>query len=114
MAKTIHRRWLRFSLRTLLVVVTLVCVWLAWQVSIVHSRRALLEHVTQRGGSYQFVADYNPFEAADRTPRELSYLRRVLRDELVGSIVLPGESTAGEIEEMRRAFPEALVATMSE
>jgi len=29
------RRWLSFSIRTLLIAVTIFCVWLGWQVSIV-------------------------------------------------------------------------------
>jgi hypothetical protein len=109
-----RNRWLRFSLRTLLVAITVVCVWLGWEVSIVRERQAFLRLVAERGGSYSFVADYSPFEAADRMPKELSYLRRMLRDELVGSIVLPVNTSAEEIAEIRRVFPEAVVGTVSE
>ena len=44
------RRWFRFSLRTLLVTVTLLCVWLGWQARIVQERKGLLELLTQSGG----------------------------------------------------------------
>jgi hypothetical protein len=37
-----NRRWLRFSLRTLFVVVTVFCVWLGYHVNWIHQRRALL------------------------------------------------------------------------
>ena len=36
------RRWFRFSLRTLFVVVTIVCVWVAFQVSWIRQRQKLL------------------------------------------------------------------------
>jgi hypothetical protein len=36
------RRWFRFGLRTMFVVVTVVCVWLGYHVNWMHRRRALL------------------------------------------------------------------------
>jgi hypothetical protein len=115
MKQKAQRHWLRFSLRTVLVIVTICCVWLAWQVSVVRERKAMLKLVIERGGSYSFLADYSPFAAADRTPKELSYLRRaLLRDELVGSIALPPVISADEIAKVRRTFPEAAVMTTNQ
>ena len=37
------RRWLRFSLRTLFVLVTVVCVWLGYQLNWIRERRKYLE-----------------------------------------------------------------------
>src|SRR5690242_12542980 len=44
-----NRRWLRFSIRTLLVAVTIFCVWLGWQVSIVRERTRALAELRQEG-----------------------------------------------------------------
>ena len=42
MSEAPKRRWFRFSLRTLFVVVTVCCVWLGWQLHIVRERQAML------------------------------------------------------------------------
>ena len=41
-------RWLRYSIRTLLVAVTIFCVWLGWQFRIVRERKAVLDLVQSR------------------------------------------------------------------
>src|SRR5205085_538439 len=40
-----NRRWLTFSVRTLLIAVTILCVWLSWQVSIVRERKATIADI---------------------------------------------------------------------
>src|SRR5262249_51539192 len=44
------RRWLRYSLRTLLVLVTVFCVWLGWQANIVQKRKAAIAELEGAGG----------------------------------------------------------------
>src|SRR6185295_19980991 len=44
-----RRRWFRFSLRTLLVVVTLLCVWLGWQIHAVRQRSAIIAELRATG-----------------------------------------------------------------
>jgi len=105
------RLWLRYSLRTLLITVTVLCIWLGWQVNIVWQRRAMRDMVTDRGGTYLLVADSNPFEAADRSPLELSFVQRKLGDELMRSITLPPKLSDEEKERIRQAFPEAIIST---
>ena len=41
------RRWFRFSLRTMFVVVTIFGVWLGWQLKIVRERKAILREILQ-------------------------------------------------------------------
>lgn len=40
-----RRRWIRYSLRTLLAVVTILCIWLAWNVHRVRQREATLKYL---------------------------------------------------------------------
>ena len=56
----LKRRWLRLSLRTLLSVVTVACLWLGWNVRVSQQREAV-EWVTARGGTirYDFEIDGN-------------------------------------------------------
>jgi hypothetical protein len=56
------RQWLRFSLRTFLVFVTLVCIWAAWYVNGARRQKAAAEAVRQYGGwvYYDFEFDDDP------------------------------------------------------
>ncbi len=53
------RRWLRFSLRTFLVVVTLVCVWLGWKINSARKQKQAVEAIQAIGGTalYDFEVD---------------------------------------------------------
>ncbi len=46
------RRWLRFSLRTLFVVVTVLGCWLGWDLKWVNDRQRALLRVEETGGTY--------------------------------------------------------------
>src|SRR5215213_2601796 len=48
------RRWLRYSIRTLLIAVMVFCVWLGWQVSIVRERRSFVEWNKARFGRIEW------------------------------------------------------------
>jgi len=48
------RRWFRFSLRTMLVGVTLCGCWLAWESSIVRGRKHVVAWVQEHGGTVYF------------------------------------------------------------
>lgn len=49
-----RRRWFRFSLRTMFVVATLVCLWLGWELSVVRQRRALRQELAGNA-AFNFV-----------------------------------------------------------
>lgn len=90
-----RRRWFRFRLRTLLVLITAFCIWLGWQMSIVRER------VDRFGNeNYSFFA---------RGPNPLPWYRRSMGDAYIESIVLRTEVLAAERQELQRLFPEAQI-----
>jgi hypothetical protein len=115
------RRWFRFSLRTLFVLVTVLCLWLAYQMSFVHQRKRLLSRLDS-----VVPGRYPTYETAIRngepcvlvgevvTPSEcqLSWIRKAFGDKLVPVIFLPKSISADEVKEFRTAFPESIVSQM--
>lgn len=58
-----RRRFLRVSLRTLLVLLTIGCVWLGWKVNKAQKQRAAVAWVEEMGGEvgYEYIGDsYDP------------------------------------------------------
>jgi hypothetical protein len=107
------RRWTRFSVRTLLLAVTLLCVWLGWQAYIVRERKELRTLIQNRGGWIDQSVNDDPF--LDDTgivplPPDLPMVRQWLGDENVHRIILIGDAvTVGERARIERAFPEAVI-----
>jgi hypothetical protein len=97
------RRWLRFSVRTLLIAVTIFCVWLGWQVQIVRERKACLRWIAIN--NHQFAEPLSP-----SPPRyALSWHRRMLGDSGLMLLILRAEITDADLKRLQRAFPEATV-----
>jgi len=61
------RRWLRYSLRTFLVVLTVFCVWLGALVYRVNKQREAVQWVKDHGGEvyYEFEVEYEIGEPND-------------------------------------------------
>jgi len=103
------RRWFRFSLRGLLVVVTVLGCWLGWEVSAVHQRRSMAQRFEAEGGFVEvWTSDlevqygYEP----GRGPK-ISGWRRWLGDRAYNFITLPPSSTKPDFMRARALFPEA-------
>jgi hypothetical protein len=97
----------RFSLRTLLLMVTVFCIWLGYENHIVRTRLAVGTEASQRGFTFTTIP---PDVLSDRPPAKLFFVRRWLGDEPVDVIGynLPfWNSTREEAERLRRYFPEA-------
>ena len=66
---TPKRRWLRFSVRTLLAAVTIVCLWLGWQVSIVQERKMARREIEATGGAFVHQISSEELARAERPGR---------------------------------------------
>jgi len=107
------RRWFQFSLRSLLIFVTLLAVPMAhigWQAEIARGRNDMREQLEGRGAI--FLSDGVPgLSHPELSP---SWLRRLLGDEDVPYIWIPPRERLDlevHLEEVRRVFPEAFVVT---
>ena len=96
------RRWLRFSVRTLLVAVTIFCVWLGWQVNIVRDRKAMMQRIEEAGG-----VGGAGFQSRKDPP--MPWYRKKLGDSANAHIRVPWDWTAEQIAEVSALFPEATV-----
>jgi hypothetical protein len=96
------RRRFQFSLRTLLIGVTLLagaCAYFGWQAKRVRDRRAELS----RSVSMRLVG------IGDGKNATTSWLRRLLGDVTVDSISMPPNTSPAELERLSTLFPEASI-----
>jgi hypothetical protein len=120
------RRRFQFRLRTLMIGVTLLAVafwYVGQQVEIASNRRALLDRIVSKG-SWYFSEDgftsaktkralggfnlYDPTTGSERVFPTVSWFRHFLGDRGIERIGLPLSDP--QIDEVRAAFPEAMVA----
>ena len=108
------RRWLRFSLRALLVAITLFCCWLGWEMSTVRQRQRVRARAE---GKFRFASrrEVIAAEISDDAPgvARIPMIRKWMGDEPIQHIYYQGpsgeerEAYDRQMEEIRRAFPEA-------
>ena len=102
------RRWFRFSLRTLFVVVSVFALWIGWNANTVHKRRAAWTEIESRGGRINSSDDvYDLFVQAPEPP-QLPLVRRWLGDRVVRDIILSHAAPQSEVDRLNRIFPEAV------
>src|SRR5262245_40370721 len=88
-----YRRFLRVSLRSFLLALTILCVWLGIQVSHAHKQRAAVAAIRNLGGSvsydYQKVAGGKPnqFES-DPKPPGPDWLRSITGPEYFQDVIM--------------------------
>jgi hypothetical protein len=99
------RRWLRFSLSTLLIGVTIFCMWLGWQVSIVRERRALGELV-----DFEFC-ECMPYLLTPYDPPNFNFVRRMMGDAPLYTVHCYDDIEPALLDRIKRAYPEAIVRT---
>lgn len=111
------RRWFSFSLRSLLLVMTVVCIWLAWESSVVRQRRRMLTRL-QTSPAFQITTakTWATIFAGGPPPSQpvatIPTVRRWLGDEAIQEIGyfrhMQGFSDV-DVERVARLFPEAKV-----
>ena len=110
------RRWLRFSVRTLLIAVTVLCVWLGWQVSVVRERAQMLKRIHDDNGYCQLLevmeAEFSPSNRPYYEAYRVSSVRSLLGDKTVTRVTLDGEMEPSDLEAIERLFPEATITVM--
>lgn len=113
MSEKSQRRWFRFGLRSLLVVVTALCVYLAWETSAVRHRQAVLKEM-KKTGSFQITtarswAERYPGGNPVQSPARISLVRRMLGDEAIQEVYYNWYQPPSDAELARvaAAFPEA-------
>jgi hypothetical protein len=109
------RRWLSFSLSTLLIALTVFCVWLGWQVNIVRERQRLLGKIAEISQVEPYQPEYNVGRLAEPRfvcrlecqPCDVSAIRRALGDRPWMKIQFLADPAEDLIKEVAAAFPEA-------
>jgi hypothetical protein len=99
------RRWYQFSLRTLLIGVTLVCIfggWAASQETLVRNRKGALDRAIER---HYVEVTFRYYNNDSRNP--VPWFRRILGDEGVYQFVLASNTPLEERRLLRGKFPEA-------
>jgi hypothetical protein len=105
---------IRFSLRTMFVVLTVFCIWLGWESSVVRQRQAVLKEL-KGNPAFQFTSAHEwakRFPAGSAVPSiaKVPLLRGWLGDEAIQEIWfmrhLQGFSEL-ELQRLTRVFPEA-------
>jgi hypothetical protein len=115
MPEFVKRRLFRFSLRTAFIAVTVVCIYLGWQLSIVRARQSLLQEM-RAGGNFQIVtaAQYAERWAAGVAPpagmvKEIPLSRAWLGDEAIQEIWYSQRPLKPDLDHMVKTLPEAEV-----
>jgi hypothetical protein len=112
-----RRSIFRFSLRSLLVVVTLVACWLGWESSVVRHRKAVRQEASKTL-AFQFLTArewlerWSPTTTAPPRVASVRLVRRWLGDEAIQTIEYNkryGNVTDDELARLKRTFPEAEV-----
>ncbi len=98
------RRWFRFSLRSLLLVVTVAGIWLGWNVNVVQRRMATIAALRDAGCE---IDDELTFPGmSPPQPPQIPLVRRLLGDRVVWGISFSPECSGELIERFDRQFPE--------
>ncbi len=99
------RRWFQFSLRTLLIAVTMFCVvvggYVGRQVKIVRERKTMAQWIEAHGGFCLIAVELPTHDGAERP----SLLRCWLGDHTVEEVFLPNAIDADEAAQIRATFP---------
>lgn len=109
MTPALKRRWLRFSLRTLFVVLTVAACCLGWivnQLIWLNARRAAIAEIRHPGDWYKYADSELP---ETRSPWQI----RLMGGGAIVKIIAPNR-TESELKRLRGLFPEAEVTDVGD
>jgi hypothetical protein len=94
---------IRFGIRSLLIGITVFCIWFNQQARLVREREEVRRVFNDRGGLF--------LPPAHDETTNVSWIRRLIGDEPVSSVLLFDQDIVhpGDEERIERAFPEAIV-----
>ena len=98
------RRWFRFTLRTMFVVVTVLGVWLGWNLHELRQRKLTRQYIVSHGG---YVFD----GVSDRPWNSLPYSWAILGEKPVETVGLPLQFEPEDRRHIERLFPDAHIQT---
>src|SRR6185295_11645867 len=114
MVEKSRRSWFSFSLRTMFVVMTVLCCWLAWESNVVRQRKSVLRDLKTKPGIEVTTAAAwaMRFDSAAiiPPPAQIPLVRRWLGDEAIQEIGYTAdfnEPSTTELDRLARIFPEA-------
>jgi hypothetical protein len=105
-------RWLTYSVRTLLLAVTIICLWLGHEWRIVQERKAVRDLLqtpaVQMKTIYLYPANVTiiPLRPRGKSAVPLTWIRQLMGDVQMPAINCSG-LTEKEVERVNRAFPES-------
>ncbi len=105
MSKT--RRWFRFSLGALFLLVTLFGCWLAWELKGIHRRQAALKRMEPFTDEI-YVADGRTSYLLEHA--DIPRWRRLMGDGAISWIIFKKDAPQEELDLAHQLFPEALIA----
>jgi hypothetical protein len=108
MAIQSRRRWFQFGLRTMFLAVTVLAVWLGWELKFVRERQAWVHLKQQR---FTFIETESEWQGPRPASASIPFWRRLLGDEAVIVIHLRSDTVQdkAEWEQAKRLFPEAQI-----
>jgi hypothetical protein len=111
MKLTPNRRWFRFSLRTLFLLMTVFGIWLGWQVRVVHARKALLQEARAYEGKWSASSYYREWCGTcakfQEQRRSISWLRTLLGDVKIGHVQVAQDTPQQLVDRLYESFPGA-------
>ncbi len=101
-----RRRWVQFSLGTMLLLVTALAIWLGWELRYIRQRQANIREIEQLGGYAVTVADEGKTSRPLKFKAKVPVWRLWLGDKAVARFRIPdgADKVLGDYQSL---FPEA-------
>ena len=109
-----RRRWFQFGLGTMLLLVTVFAVWLAWELKFVRARLAVFATAKNEGRPHVlFLSDYLEDGRLQLVQQgrtlDVPFWRAWMGDKPAVNILVPQRDSPTEAQRIRDLFPEAIV-----